>query len=278
LPVETDPVLGYGLAACWLNRADALMRRARQMRPDDTARIAEALRAYDEAIALLGTLPLADDARFRRRLAIAHQNRGLALQAQGPAAVTGALAAFENALRVLAEDDALAIPDRQFLLAAVWMNLANARVSQGTGESAALARLAALKAIALVNGSEEGDADAAEVGLKARHVLCQTIATQLSAPPAPGEKIPDAVHRATDSVDDGLALVRRWEHRGVARFRGLAYDLFRFGARVYGRYQPQFLDEFIREQIDPRQSSADYVGSAEMRAAVEEAAALARRI
>ena len=34
-------------------------------------------------------------------------------------------------------------------------------------------------------------------------------------------------------ADDGLVLARRWEQKGVARFRGIAYDLFRFGARVY---------------------------------------------
>jgi tetratricopeptide (TPR) repeat protein len=272
LPVATNPLLGYGLAACWLNRADALMRLG------DAAQIAVALRAYDEAIALLRVLPLAIDPRFPRRLAIAHQNRGLALQAQGQAALTAAIDAFENALGILEADDALPISDRQFLLAAVWLNLANARVSSETSEAAALARVAAHKAIALVNGSEDSDAAAAEVGLKARHVLCQAIARQLSAPPALGEKMPNDVHQATDSVDNGLALVRRWEHQGITRFRRVAYDLFRFGARVYARYQPQFLDEFIREQIDPRRSSVDYVESPEMRAAVEEAVALAGRI
>src|SRR5665213_2103727 len=44
LPIESVPAFRYGLAACWLNRADALMRLS------DTAQISLALRAYDEAI------------------------------------------------------------------------------------------------------------------------------------------------------------------------------------------------------------------------------------
>src|SRR5690348_13469524 len=69
------------------------------------------------------------------------------------------------------------------------------------------------------------------------------------------------VHDATDLVDEGLSLVRCWEQRGLTHFRGLAGDLFRFGARVYGGYQPHFLSEFVRENMDPRRSSRDYVES-----------------
>ena len=65
----------------------------------------------------------------------------------------------------------------------------------------------------------------------------------------------------TDAVDDGLTLARRWEQAGVARFRDIAYDLFRFGARVYAVYQPQFLNEFVLDNLEPTRPSADYVGS-----------------
>ena len=46
------------------------------------------------------------------------------------------------------------------------------------------------------------------------------------------------VHEATDSVDDGLALVRRWEQQGVTRFRGVAHDLFDWGGGLDHRYEP----------------------------------------
>ena len=265
LPIDSDPVLGYGFAACWLNRADALIRLG------DASQFPAALRAYNEGIAVMRGLPLGQDARFPRRLAIAHQNRGLALQAQGPPGAAEAIVAFTDAITILDLDQAALIPDRQYLLAAVWMNLANARASEATEESGVLARSAALRAIALVTDLEGNDADAAEVGLKARHVLCQTIAGRLSQTTASQEPMPDDVHQATDAVDDGLALARRWEQKGVARFRGVAYDLFRFGARVYARYQPQFLNEFVLENMDPGRSSSQYVESAEMRSAAQEA-------
>src|SRR5262249_17419924 len=82
--------------------------------------------------------------------------------------------------------------------------------------------------------------------------------------------MPDDVHEGTDMVDDGLSLVRHWERRGVSRFRKLASDLFRFGGRVYARYQPHFVDEFIRDNIDPRQSSPASVESVEISAAARE--------
>jgi hypothetical protein len=264
LPVETIPVLGYSLAACWLNRADALARIGAD-------KIVLALTSYDEGIALLRRLPLHQDPRFPRRLAIAYQNRGLALRARTPPADAEAILAFAEAADILDRDESAAIPDRPHLLATVWTNLAIARSAEPTEASESLAREAALRAIALVASLEATDADSAEVGLKARHVLCQTLASHLPLRLPPGSGMPDNVHEATDLADDGLALVRKWEREGVTRFRGLAYDLFRFGARVYRTYQPQFLKEFIYENIDASRSSLEYVDSAEMRAAAWEA-------
>ena len=261
LPLDDAPALRYGLAACWLNRADALIRIG------EATGVSAALRAYDEALQLLRSLPLDDDPRFPRLLAIAHQNRGLALYAQGGSDIPAAVHALTDAMSVLEHDCAAPIADRKYLMAAVWMNLANARVSEGTADSVSLARDASLRAIALVKDSERHDADAAEVGIKARHVLCQTFACRLSLGV---EVTEDDVHEATDAVDEGLALVRGWEQHTVTRFRRIAYDLFRFGARVYQKYQPQFLNEFVLEQIDPARSSRDYVESAEIRSAARE--------
>jgi tetratricopeptide (TPR) repeat protein len=264
LPIDDDPLLRYGLAACLLNRGDALIRLG------DAGRMVDALAAFDEGIDVMRALPLTADARFPRRLAMACHNRGLALQAMGRP-VAEPIAAFADALAILDDDQASGITDRQYLLAVVLTNLASARVVENTAESAALARAAARRAIALVDGAEAGDASAAEVGLKARHVLCHTIAVRLSAPAASDDPMPEDVHEATDIADEGLDLVRQWEKKGVARFRAIACDLFRFGTVVYATFQPQFLNEFVREHLDPNRSSAEYVSSPEMRAAVEEA-------
>ena len=270
LPVDAVPILRYGLAACWLNRADALVRLGN----DD--QITDAVRSFDEGIRLLHGLPLGEDPRFPRRLAMAYQNRGLALRAQGRPAVE-TIAAFTEAIAILDHDQAALIPDRRYLLAVVWVNLATARADEASAESEALARTAALRAIALVTKMEETDEAAAEVGLKARHVLCQTIALRLPSSARADETMPDDVHEATDVADDGLGLVRHWEQLGVDRFRSIAFDLFRFGARVYARYQPQFLHEFVLDNMNPDQSSLGYAHCAEMRAAAQEALTLARR-
>lgn len=104
-----------------------------------------------------------------------------------------------------------------------------------------------------------------------RHVLCHTFARHLSLKAATDETMPDDVHDATDIVDDGLRIVQQWEQKRVTRFRGVACDLFRFGVRVFDKYQPHFLNEFVLENIDPERSSLEYVESAEMREAAQEA-------
>jgi tetratricopeptide (TPR) repeat protein len=244
LPTEA-PMHAYGLAACWLNRAEALTRLG-------PTHHALTLDAYEEALALLRPLPLGKDARFSRRLAIAHQNRALVLAAQGPSATTEAIAALGDAIKVLDGAEAMDATARDYLLAVVWMNLANIRASEATSASDLAAREAASRALALVKAQEHENAAAAEAGLKARHVLCHIAARRLSV--QAGGTVTADVHDATDLADEGLDLVREWERRGVDRFRNLASDLLRFGALVYGQYQPHFLQEFLSEQLDPLHS------------------------
>jgi tetratricopeptide (TPR) repeat protein len=263
LPLQEFPVLRYDLAACLLNRAEAIVRFG------DAAQIALAVGDYDDAIALLESLPLADDARFPRRLAIAHQNRGLALQALGGASHI-VVWAFVDAIAVLEHADAGQVEDRDYLLAAATVNLAKALLLEGTPVAGVLARQAVVRALGLVKDLEEESADAAQVGLTGRHLLCRIIAAGGLADPARAGAVEEDVHEATDVADEALDLVRRWERRGPTRFRAIASDLFRFGAHVYAIYQPQFLAEFVADQLDPGRSSAGYVDSAEMRAAAED--------
>jgi hypothetical protein len=261
LPTEA-PIHAYGLAACWLNRAEALTR----LGPDHHEL---ALRAYDEALALLRPLPLGDDARFSKRLAIAHQNRALVLAAQNPPATADAIAALIDAIAILDRAQVMDAPERDYLLAVVWMNLANIHASEDTIASDLAAREAGRRALALVKAREHEDPAAAEAGLKARHVLCRIAARRLSVQ-AESETVMANVHDATDLADEGLGLVREWELRGVSRFRNLASDLLRFGARVFTDYQPHFLQEFLSEQLDPLQSAHHYVHSREMQDAARE--------
>ena len=261
LPIGV-PIHAYGLAACWLNRAEALTRLG-------PAQHAQTLQAYDEALVLLRALPLADDVRFSKRLAIAHQNRALVLAAQNPPATMEAIASLHDAVAALDHAEAMDVTERDYLLAVMWMNLANVQSSEDTLPSDLAAREAARRTLALVKACEHSDVAAAEAGLKARHVLCRIAARRLSGHPENETDIAD-VHDATDLADEGLDLVREWERCGVDRFRSLASDLFRFGARVYAYYQPHFLDQFISEQLDPEQSPPAYLESSEIQNAARE--------
>lgn len=237
LPLGGDHFQAYLLAACWLNRGDALMQLA------EADKVPAAINSYDEGIAAMGSVALDDDPRYPRRLAIGLQNRGLALMAHG-GRVHEALDSYEQALDMLESDVASALADRDYLLAGVWANIAIARAGMKTGDADLLARSAALRAIGLVGGFERDDVPSAEVGLKARYVLCQVIAGQLPAAGAAGGKMPEDVHEATDHAEAGLALAKRWEAKGELRFWPLAHDLYRFAEAVYERYQPRFLEEF----------------------------------
>jgi hypothetical protein len=264
LPPEVNPFFSYGLAAGWMNRGDALTRLG------SVENLAEAVRAYDAALAALRDLPLAANPLFRRRAAIAWQNRGLTLAAQGALSQAEAEKSFAAAAAVLQHEKAAAIEDRDQLLATALMNHANVLTRRGTGEALAQARAAAKNALALTAQTEMQDAAAAEIGLKARHILCQAIAGRLAENDFSAEAKAEWVAEATDAVDDGLTLAQSWEQRGVTQFRSLARELFRFGARVYQIFQPQFLNEFLLEQLDPAQSSGAFAADAGMHAAALE--------
>jgi hypothetical protein len=265
VPVDHSPFQAYLLAACLLNRADALVRM------NDTGPLAAALASYDEGIEVLRHLPLGENPLYPRRLALGHQNRGLALLTRNDEGdLAAAAAAFTEALAVLDLEEAQGIEDRDYVRAVVWVNLANAHAAEeGDGPHAA-ARHAATRAVAFVADIEASNAAAADAGLRARHLLCRLCAHRLSQS-GDEREMPEDVHEATDAVDDGLSLIRSWEQRGGTWFRPLAFDLFRFGARVYAHYQPQFLEEFIEDNMDPEASSTAYIESPEMMMAAQEA-------
>jgi tetratricopeptide (TPR) repeat protein len=264
LPLDRHPMFRYGLAAGWMNRADALTRLGG---PDD---LDAAVAAYDEALAALDDLPLDGSPLFRRRFAMAWQNRGLAAERRDrPSALDEAAQSFDAAIAALSAPGADAIDDRDVLLAVAWMNRARVHVAADTPEESEYARLAAHTASALVRNIEHSDELAANVAMQARHVLCRAMARALERRP-PGTVPADQLAEATDAVDEGMALARYWERRGVDRFRPIAFDLFRFGVRLYHAHQPQFLNEFLLENLDPASSSGDFVGSPEVRAATLE--------
>jgi hypothetical protein len=101
------------------------------------------------------------------------------------------------------------------------------------------------------------------VALKARHALCRAAATRL-AEARGDDDAREWIGEATDAVDEGLALARFWEGRGVGAFKGIEAELFRFGTEMYQKHQPQFLAEFVLENLDPERSPTAARASAPM--------------
>jgi tetratricopeptide (TPR) repeat protein len=266
LPLGENPWYRYVLAAGWMNRGDALTRLG------SAENLAEAVNSYDQALALLQTLELESNPLFRQRLAVAWMNRGITLQERGTSdGLRAALESFDEAIVVLRHPLARECAEARPVLASVLANRGNALL-RIEPPSAVAARESAEQAVALTAGDEERDLLAAETGLKARHILCRAVAVQL-ADRTGTIAAEDLVAAATDAVDDGMKLARHWEARGEYRFRDLARDLFRFGARAYQMHQSHFLTEFLLENLDPCHSDDAFPVDPGMHAAANEAIA-----
>ncbi len=247
LAPTADPPLLRDLAVAWMNRGNALQKIA------STAALADAVTAYDEAISLLEKLPVAENPAIGNSLGAAWLNRGHALQPRGPSAHADALRSYRTAIAVLQSLPPAADRSIPINLAAAWMNLANALLSP-PAPACTEARTAAQTALSLVAPTEQTDSVAAEVGLKSRRVLCDAIGHLLVIAGSDALTVDTLAHEAADAADDGLALVRHWETRGVRDFRPLAARLYYFGAQLCLIHQPHFLAEFLLEPLDPAHS------------------------
>jgi hypothetical protein len=154
------------------------------------------------------------------------------------------------------------------------MNQGNARLRIGKSEAWIEAHTAARKSLALIADAEQQNLEAAEIGFKARHILCRAVA-ELLEDNLEGLNTERLVAEATDAVDEAMRLARIWELRNVNDFNPLIIELFRFGARIYQSRQPHFLTEFLLESLDPAHSSCAPFNDARMHAAATESLWLA---
>jgi tetratricopeptide (TPR) repeat protein len=248
----------WGLAAACMNRGDALTRLGK---PED---LQEAVHSYDEAIQCLQELGGFDHPPYVVRYAVAYMNRGHALMAQdSPEGVTEAIKSFSSATAMMEMHTEKDSVEYHGTLGCAMMCHAAARMEQGrehAGEVAEEAR----KAIAHVERFEKDDLLSTEVSLKSRHLLCRALATMLDRTPPDAPEVDEWITEVTDTVDEGMALERLWEQRGLEGFRLMAVELFRFGVRVFFIRQPHFLAEFILECLDPEKSPGAPVTSEEM--------------
>ncbi|PTY05980.1 hypothetical protein DB346_01025 [Verrucomicrobia bacterium LW23] len=253
LPLGESSWYRYGLIAGWLNRGDAHTRLG------SAQHLENALLAYDEALALLHDLPLAENPLFPRRVAIAHINRGFALQSQADQAKAlpsrhaeiSALASdsFRAALAALSRPEAAAVDDRLLLSLGAAANLSVSLLSVTRCDYAREALAVCQNALESGRSLETEDIAIALHTMKLRHLLCQALAVLDADPIARTRTEHEWAALTTNAIDEGLALSRHWEALGDARLRPLSQELFRFGCRVYSRHLPQFLAEFVMDNL-----------------------------
>lgn len=260
LPLDACPAFRYDLAACYLNRAEALLKI------DDAASARSAIVALDDGICWLETLPLSEDPRFVRRLAVAWQNRGLA-RLRDEHARTAGEEDLRAAVALLSRSDLPMPEDRDHLLAAASVNLAACLAARVEADADPFAH----QALELQRPVERTSRLAAAVTLQARHVLCR----RLAAGDAAAQR--DRCADATDLAEEALSVIAYWERSGADAFRSLGFDFVAFGASAYAAYQPQFLEEFLCEWLDPSRSSAGFANAPEIAQAADRARAAARQ-
>jgi tetratricopeptide (TPR) repeat protein len=200
------------------------------------ASLAEALRCYDEALALLRADPAAL-AAVRLEHGIVWMNRGNALQKIGtPAKLAEAVRAYDEAIAILPVGDG---DVAQNALGAAWLNRGRALQSLGGAGHLAEALRSQERAVALLRPLDQGGDCYFQLNLAG---ACLNLATLLAAR---GRLV-----EAADAIDEGLLVARR-KGPGAAALRPVVARLFHLGAQLCAVNQPQFLVEFVRENLDP---------------------------
>ena len=259
LPFEESSWFRWLLTACWMNRGDVLTRLGK---PDD---LIAAVQSFDEAIFNLQKLPLEEDSQYRGRLALAWMNRSLALRAQAtPDSLHAALLSLDHAATVIAASVAAKLPVNTALLPTLLINRA-ALLLEVSPPRMLEAMQVTEEALTLCQPTEHLNLQAAEIGLKARHLFCRAVAILLETSPVDTNLADDWIIQATDKVDESMQLTARWENQGeAAPFQALRHELFRYGCGLLLAYQPHFMAEFLLDVLDSEQGSPLLAQDAEL--------------
>lgn len=247
------------LMTAWMNRGDALFRL------NKPAQLTEALRCYDEAFALVEAELVLEQPVFRRRYVVACLNRaGIFLARNATGDAQSALDCSDAAISVLEKSDA-EDPDAKILLGSAWANCAAAFSRMTPTQGGMGCVVSSQTAVKIVRDWERSDLRAAQASLTARHALCvgtaKLVATEIAA------DIRERFVSATlTAVNEGLALARHWEQRGLRQFHWLATELMTFGGRLSETYQPHLLGEFFLSHLDPTRTPEKIAWRPEVRA------------
>ena len=248
VPADHSPLQGYLLAACLLNRGDALVRM------NDVGPVAAALASYDEGVDVLRA------AAACRRPALSAPAGAAGSRIAGSRCRLGAATAtrtwpprrLPTRSRCWTRSTRRGIEDRRLRpRRRVAEPGQPARVQASERGARRGARRGACARSTRWPASKPRDPQRGGGGLQARHVLCRVCAHSLSQA-GDGTRCPRTCTRPPTPWTTGSRSCASWEQRGGPLVpRRFAFDLFRFGARVYAHYQPQFLEEFIEDNLNP---------------------------
>ena len=226
------------LGVAWMNRGHS------QLLLDNPTGDAAALAAYEQAIALLRTLPLAGNPSWANSLGAACMNYGQLLhRVHGTARADEALAAFGEAEALLRPLPSTDTPWPRRNLAGTLLNRANLLLDLARHAEAVVT---AREALALCAPLAQAEFLEADLALKSRRALCDALGRLLVRPDADQAAL---AGEASDVIDDALALVRHWAARGATALQPLAERFFFYGAQLYRINQPHFLPEFLEENL-----------------------------
>lgn len=226
------------LGIAWMNRGHS------QLLLNNPTGDAEALAAYEQAITLLRTLPVAGNPSWANSLGAACMNYGQLLhRVHGITRGAEALAAFSEAEVLLRPLPSTETPWPRRNLAGTLLNRANLLLDLAHhAEAATVAR----EAVGLCTPFAEAEVLEADLALKSRRALCDALGRLLVMPGADQHAL---ASEASDVIDDAMALIRHWTARGATGFQPLAERLFFYGTQLYRIHQPHFLPEFLAENL-----------------------------
>lgn len=261
---DSHPGLRRLTALAWMNRGNILQKLAK---PDDVA-------SYDQAIKLL--TDLTSDVEAQSVLAAVYMNRGTGLQRQNtPEARKTAADSFASAIttleRLSSEGNKQFIP----LLAAARVNYAGALLGVPGSEFKTI-RTSAIAALQIVASAEDKEFGAIDLGLRARRILCESIALLLNNPNLPANARGELISEGTDIAEAALSLAGIWETRNVQAVRPMVGWFFSFGAALYARQQPQFLTEFLADTLGADKTPAPWKVAPQLAKIAVESITLAR--
>lgn len=238
LPFGAHPRFRHNLAAAWMNRADTLARI------DSEASRAAALKAYVKAIEIARELPLDERASFRILLASCSISLGNLNQRQ--CALSEAMRAYDDALAALGSLPESGHRMARHHAATAWTNRGEALLQAGPCNAPEQAVHSAKMALGHLRGREIGGATNVKLGLRALWVMARGLEGLV------GPKTPDFVDQVaevTDIAERGMELALAGRECAPEICDPFFVWFYTLGSRVYGRYQPHFLSEFLDEGL-----------------------------